>query len=440
MNALQKLIATSAMALISLSCTQKFGDFRDLTPTPPMGWNSWDAYGVTVTEQEVRDITDYMAENLLQYGWEYVVVDGAWNSPLNDSIPRTFDEYGRDYPAINRFPSSAGGQGFKPLADYIHSKGMKFGLHKMRGIPRWMVEQKVPIKGAPGITADMIASERDLCAWSDGSLTVEASRPGAQEYYNSLFELYAQWGVDFVKYDDLSAPIYHGDEVELIRNAIEACGRPMVLSTSPGETPVEAAPHLRTHANMWRTVNDVWDHWFQIEHIMEVHEKWYPFIGDGCWPDCDMLPIGRLNVRGSNNPPRQTRLTPDEQLSTVSFFSIVRSPLIFGGDILSMDPETLSLLTNPDIIEMNQRGRAPRQVRRDSNELVVSSDAPGGGIYAAVFNLSAEPRNISVALSDLGIHGKRKAKDLWSGITFKVSDVLSLESIPSHGCRVVRIK
>ncbi len=437
---MNKTLTTLFVLLPLLACGHKTGDFHDLTPTPPMGWNSWDAYGVTVNEQEIRDITDYMAEKLLPLGWEYVVIDGAWNSPLTDSIPRIKDEYGREYPAINRFPSSANWQGFKPLADYVHSKGMKFGLHKMRGIPRWMVEQKVPIKGAPGITADMIASDRNLCQWSDGCLTVEASRPGAQEYYNSIFELYAQWGVDFVKYDDLSAPYYHDDEVELIRNAIEACGRPMVLSTSPGETPVEAAAHLKAHANMWRTVNDVWDHWFQIEHIMEVHEKWYPYIGEGCWPDCDMLPRGRLNVRGSNNPPRQTRLTPDEQLSTMSFFSIVRSPLIFGGDILSMDPETLKMLTNADIIRMNQNGSSPRQLRRDKEELVVVSDAPGGGVYTAVFNLSKEPRDITVSLADIGLSGKGKAKDLWSGYEFKISGEVKLEGIPSHGCRVLRIK
>ena len=428
------------MLLLLLSCTEKHGDFRDLTPTPPMGWNSWDAYGITVNEQEIRDITDYMAEHLLRYGWEYVVIDGAWNSPLSDSIPRIRDEYGRNYPAVNRFPSSANRQGFKPLADYVHAKGLKFGLHNMRGIPRWMVAEKVPIKGAPGITADMIASERNLCQWSDGHLTVEASRPGAQEYYNSLFELYAEWGVDFVKYDDLSAPYYHDDEVELIRNAIEACGRPMVLSTSPGETPVEAAGHLRAHANMWRTVNDVWDHWFQIEHIMEVHEGWYPYIGDGCWPDCDMLPLGRLNVRGSKNPPRQTRLTKDEQLSTFSFFSIVRSPLIFGGDILSMDPETLAMLTNADIIAMNQQGNAPRQLRRDKQELVVVSDAPGRGVYTALFNLTEEPRTMAVPLSDLGLKGKCRARDLWNGSEYSCSDTLKLEAVPPHGCRVFKLR
>ena len=435
-----KIIALCGAALLLAACTHKFGDFRDLTPVPPMGWNSWDAYGVTVNEQEIRDITDYMAEHLLKYGWEYVVVDGGWGSTLCDRVAFVKDEWGRTYPAVNRFPSSADWKGFKPLADYVHSKGLKFGLHRMRGIPRRMVEDKMPIKGAPGITADMIASERNLCAWSDGNLTVEASRPGAQEYYNSIFELYAEWGVDFVKYDDLSAPYYHDDEVELIRNAIEACGRPMVLSTSPGETPVAAAEHLKAHANMWRTVNDVWDHWFQIAHIMEVHEKWYPYIGEGGWPDCDMLPLGRLNVRGSNNPARQTRLTPDEQLSTMSFFSIVRSPLIFGGDILSMDDATLAMLTNADIIEMNQHGSSPRQLRRDANELVVVSQAPHGGVYVAAFNLSAEPRDMSVELADLGLKGRCKARDLWEGSSFKVSGTLDLSAIPSHGCRVLRIK
>ena len=148
------------------------------------------------------------------------------------------DEYGRYLPALNRFPSAKDNMGFKALADYIHNKGLKFGIHIMRGIPKFAVENKLPIKGTNDITADQIYSTEDQCKWLQDNYTILADKPGAQEYYNSLFELYADWGVDFVKVDDLSAPIYHGGEVELIRNAIDHCGRPIVLSTSPVQLPL----------------------------------------------------------------------------------------------------------------------------------------------------------------------------------------------------------
>ena len=182
-------------------------------------------------------------------GWEYIVVDIRWYvqndkaGGYNEKDPVfSIDNYGRYIPAVNRFPSSVGGQGFKPLADYIHTKGLKFGIHLMRGIPKLAVQKKMPVKGT-NITADQIYNTELLCTWLGDNYTVNAAANGAQEYYNSLFELYAIWGVDFVKIDDLSRP-YHQDEIEMIRKAIDRCGRPIVLSTSPGETPLNKADHV----------------------------------------------------------------------------------------------------------------------------------------------------------------------------------------------------
>ncbi|WP_278021199.1 glycoside hydrolase family 27 protein [Flavobacterium ginsengisoli] len=259
-------------------------EFKQWAQTPPMGWNSWDCYGPTVEEHEVKANADYMAKELKKFGWEYIVVDIRWfvendkAGGYNQTDPRyVMDQYGRYLPAVNRFPSAKDGQGFKPLADYIHKKGLKFGIHIMRGIPKKAVEDKLPIKGANGITADQVYSTALQCEWLRDNYTVVADKPGAQEYYDSIFELYAQWGVDFIKIDDLSRP-YHEGEINLIRNAIDKCGRKIVLSTSPGETPIEAAPHVTTHANMWRMVDDVWDTWPHITHLMDVAQKWYPHI------------------------------------------------------------------------------------------------------------------------------------------------------------------
>jgi hypothetical protein len=398
-------------------------DFKQWAQTPPMGWNSWDCYGPTVTEQEVKANADYMAAHLKKYGWEYIVVDIRWfvendkAGGYNQTDPRyVMDEYGRYLPAVNRFPSAANGQGFKALADYVHSKGLKFGIHIMRGVPVQAVNKKLPIKGT-GVTADQIYTTELQCRWLKDNYTIVATKPGAQEYYNSIMELYASWGVDFIKVDDLSRP-YHEAEINLIRNAIDKTGRPIVLSTSPGETPIDKAEHVKEHANMWRMVDDVWDVWKDLPHLMKVAEKWYPYIQPGTWPDCDMIPLGRISIRGERGKDRQSRLTHDEQYSLITFFTIFKSPLMFGGDMPSLDPFTQSLLTNEAVLKMHSEGTEVKQIFQQDGKVAVTSFNPKTKErYLAVFNLSDSktPVEVSVNLSDLGISKKCKVKNMWTG-------------------------
>nr|WP_321406024.1 glycoside hydrolase family 27 protein [uncultured Carboxylicivirga sp.] len=399
-------------------------DFKQWAKTPPMGWNSWDCYGPTVQEHEIKANADYMAENLKDYGWEYVVVDIRWfventkSHGYNQTDPvYVMDEYGRYMPAVNRFPSAADGSGFKALGDYIHNKGLKFGIHIMRGIPKMAVDQKLPIKGADGITADQIYTTENQCKWLKDNYTIVADKPGAQEYYNSIFELYAEWGVDFIKIDDLSAPIYHADEIDLIRKAIDNCGRQIVLSTSPGETPVDAAAHVSENANMWRMVNDVWDSWWHIRHLMEVSQDWYQYIKPGTWPDCDMIPLGRLSIRGEVGDDRMTNLTQDEQYTLMTFFTIFRSPLMFGGDLPSNDDFTLSLLTNKEVLKMHAQSSQVRQLYlKDDKAAVTSKNEAEGSTYLALFNLSDNSeQEVDVKFADLGLSGKLKITNLWTG-------------------------
>ncbi|MDH6341377.1 alpha-galactosidase [Parabacteroides sp. PFB2-12] len=418
-------------ALLLSSCGQKQvervafqqGEFKEWAATPPMGWNSWDCYGPTVMEHEVKANADYMAENLKEFGWEYVVVDIRWfvendkAGGYNQTDPRyVLDEYGRYQPATNRFPSSANGKGFKELADYVHSKGLKFGIHIMRGIPKEAVEKKLPILGAEGVTADQIYSTELQCRWLRDNYTVVADRPGAQEYYNSIFNLYADWGVDFVKIDDITRP-YHQPEIELVRNAIDQCGRPIVLSLSPGKTPLEDAEHVREHANMWRMVDDVWDLWRDITHLLDVAQGWYPYITPGTWPDCDMIPLGRISVRGERGEDRMTRLTPDEQYTLMTLFTIFRSPLMFGGDLPSNDDFTLSLLTNKEVLKMHRESTDVQQLFQQDNKVAIASRNPNTQeAYLAIFNIDDEKaQEIAVNLKDLGLNGDCKVTNMWTG-------------------------
>lgn len=399
------------------------GEFKTWAQTPPMGWNSWDCYGPTVEEHEVKANADYMAKELKEFGWEYIVVDIRWfvendkAGGYNQTDPRyVLDEYGRYLPAVNRFPSAAGGNGFKELADYVHGKGLKFGIHIMRGIPKEAVEKKLPIKGANGVTADQIYTTELQCKWLRDNYTIVADKPGAQEYYNSIFDMYADWGVDFIKIDDISRP-YHKAEIELIRKAIDQCGRPIVLSLSPGETPVEDAAHVKEHANMWRMVDDVWDLWRDIKHLLDVSQGWYPYIAPGTWPDCDMIPLGRISIRGERGEDRMTRLTRDEQYTLMTLFTIFRSPLMFGGDLPSNDNFTLSLLTNKEVLKMHRESTDVSKLFQDSTKVAITSRHPEThDVYLALFNITDdETLNIPVNLKDLGLNGDVEVVNIWTG-------------------------
>ncbi|KOS08268.1 alpha-galactosidase [Flavobacterium akiainvivens] len=422
-------------------------EFKEWAQTPPMGWNSWDCYGPTVEEHEVKANADYMAKELKSYGWEYVVVDIRWfvendkAGGYNQTNPiYVIDQYGRYQPATNRFPSAKGEKGFKELADYVHSKGLKFGIHIMRGIPKKAVEEKMPIKGTNGITADQIYSTELQCEWLKDNYTIVASKPGAQEYYNSIFELYAAWGVDFIKIDDLSRP-YHEGEINLIRNAIDNCGRKIVLSTSPGETPVEKAAHVKSHANMWRMVDDVWDTWPHITHLMEVCQKWYPYIAPGTWPDCDMIPLGRISVRGERGEDRMTRLTKDEQYTLMTLFTIFRSPLFFGGDLPSNDAFTKSLLTNKDVLKMHSESTAVKQLfQKDGKVAITSKNSKTGETYLAIFNMSDTPNvNVQVNLAELGVKEGAEITDMWSGKSLGKASAQFAQPLAPHASTLIKI-
>lgn len=452
------VVAISVIALVFQSCnsykkttksTVVNESFKDWAKTPPMGWNSWDCYGPTVREHEIKSNTDYMAEHLKEFGWEYVVVDIRWyventkSHGYNQKDPiYVLDEYGRYIPAVNKFPSAVNGEGFKPLADYVHSKGLKFGIHLMRGIPKVAVENRLPIKGTNGITADQVFSTENQCKWLRDNYTIVANKPGAQEYYNSIFELYAEWGVDFVKIDDLSAPIYHEAEIELIRNAIDNSGRKMVLSTSPGETPVAAGQHVSEHANMWRMVNDVWDSWWHINHLMEVSQDWYSYIKPGTWPDCDMIPLGRLSIRGEVGNDRMTNLTKDEQYTLMSFFTIFKSPLFFGGDLPSNDAFTLSLLINKEVLKMHAESSDVRQLYKEKGKLAISSKNKKENLtYLALFNTSdALNLDVSVNLADLGFTNKVKISNMWSGEIVGVFKEDFYQNLPPHASGLYKIE
>jgi len=410
--------AAGAPSLAFAAKSKSTSSAAGLAPTPPMGWNSWNSFGPTITEAQALENADIMVAKLLPFGYNVFTVDIQWYEPNANSYEYrkdaelTMDQYGRLQPAPNRFPSAANGAGFKKLADQIHARGMKFGIHLMRGIPRQAVRLNTPILGTK-LRAQDIADTKAICEWNGDMYGVDMTKPGAQEYYNSVFKQYAAWGVDFVKMDDMSRPYERNwPEVEAAHKAIAASGRPIVLSLSPGEMDLRWANHVPHYAQMWRISDDFWDEWRLLNDQFQRLENWNPVMGANSWPDADMLPLGRLALGA-----RDTKFTPDEQQTLMSLWSIARSPLIMGGDLRHLDAKTLALLTNPEVLAVNQRSRDNHPHRADAGTRIWSArSADKRNLqYLALFNTSDAPTEIVFDLSRLDLGNRSVAvRDLWA--------------------------
>jgi len=434
--------------------------YTEVALTPPMGWNSYNCFGAAVVESEVRANADFMAKHLKNYGWQYVVIDYCWyyphppksvqENPPQFNLPQDgapvpwmpMDEYGRLLPDPRKFPSSVNGHGFNPIADYIHSLGLKFGIHLMRGIARQAIWLNTPVKGVEGIKASMIADTNSICTWLNLMYGVDMTKKGAQDYYNSLFELYASWDVDFVKVDNINAGEgegpYRKEEAEAYRKAIDHCGRPMVLSFSSGLS-YENAEHIRKYGNMWRISSDFWDTWEQLKAQFPLCAQWAHISAPKSWPDADMLPIGNLRLRGPFGKPGKSNFTIEEQYTHMTLWSIFRSPLMIGGNLPDADELLLKLITNEKVLEVNQHAENSREVFNENDQVIWMADVPGTrDKYVALFNLGEEPKEIGFAFSNFKLSNKYKVRDLW-----KKKDIGTFENelkvtVPFHGARLYK--
>lgn len=428
--------------------------FHAFAPTPPMGWNSYDAYGDSVVEEEVLANAKYVKENLLKYGWNYVVVDFRWYDPEptgNDMVlnqRRTgaklaSDAFGRMVPAENRFPSSAGGKGFKPLADQLHAMGLKFGFHYMRGIPRQSVNAKTPIEGSEFTAADA-GDPRNTCGWCPDMYGVRNNEAG-QAWYDAMFKLYASWGLDFIKVDDFSNP-YRQPEIEMVRKAIDKCGRAIVLSTSAGPTPVNKAEHVKTHANMWRISADYWDTWTKLNAQFDLMNSWKDVAMPGAYPDADMLPLGRLCIRSkAGGDDRKSRYTPDEQITIMSFWCLAPSPLMLGGNLPDNSPQDLALITNDEVLAINQdplvkpASRISQSGQGNQKTEVWMRDLKDGARAAGLFNRSDKEAAITLEWDAAKLEGKWIARDLWQHKDLGPFENKLTLTVPAHGTALLKL-
>lgn len=416
-----------------------------LAQTPPLGWNSRDCFGLGVAEWAVRENADFMASRLVSYGWEYVVVDGEWYNATagregyDDRAALDMDPNARLLPSANRFPSAAMGRGFKSLADYVHRVGLKFGIRIMRGIPRQAVNINTPILGSSARAQD-VADTNDTCSWNANMYGVNPDKPGAQAYYDSIARLYADWGVDFLKADDMTNP-YHSGEIALLRRALDRFAPNIVLSLAPGPAPMQQAGDLAQAAQMWNIAQDPTDRWDDIAAMFQLCGTWSAYGGPGCWPYAGSLPFGKLDMKSERlaGGGRRSRLATGEQAAALTLWAIFGSPLFFGGHLPQSPPETVALLTNEGALRLLSMARGGRPISRNGDVVTWAAAQPDGVRYAALFNLSHSGTAATVPLTQFNIPLPCDIRDVWARQALPPTfDSLKL-AVPAHGVRLIQL-
>jgi len=437
---------------------------QTIAPTPPLGWNSWDSYGLTIDEDQFKANAEVLA-SLEQFGWKYMVIDEGWYmaNPAGKNLEQRqyrWNANGLLIPVPDRYPSAANGAGFKPLADWLHAQGLKFGIHIVRGIPRQVVAANLPIAGTNFHAADA-ADTTSPCPWDEGNWGIKDNAAG-QAYYDSMLRLYASWGLDFLKVDCIATNPWRPTEIRQIAEAIRKTGRPIVLSLSPGPTALDHNAEVAKYAQMWRITGDHWDGWtlpaiaagneypFGLEGAFDRLAQWYVYTNPGNWPDADMLPEGWLGPSPGLGPARQSRLTPDEERTEFTLWAVARSPLILGGNLTRLDNFTRSLYTNQTVLFVNQNASYSRPVDtaqlgagfQNARVWRATVSEPGDRGYAeffAFFNLSTNPVTLHTTWKQLGLDNqKHSAQNAWDDSETKDSKDITVTLAP-HGCALYQV-
>jgi hypothetical protein len=444
-------------AVATMACAQTVRPqlpFYKFAPTPPIGWNSYDAFGDTVTEAEVMANAKYVKKNLLSHGWNYIVIDFRWYDPdppgndfllnkLRSGAKLPADRFGRLLPAVNRFPSSDNGEGFMPLADKLHKMGLKFGVHYMRGIPEQAVRAATPIADSQFTAADAGDPSRPG-EWCPDMFAVRNNAAG-QAWYDSLFKLFAAWGVDFVKVDDIS-PNYRTAESEMIRRAIDKSGRAIVYSISAGPPAQKDAENVVTHTNMWRISSDFWDRWSSLNRQFDLMYPWHDFIGPGHYADADMIPLGHIAIRSkAGGDDRVSRFSHDEQILLMSFWCLAPSPLMLGGNLPDNAPWDLSLLTNDEVLALDQdplvkpATRVSQEGPPKARTEVWVRELKDGNRAVGFFNRGEKAADVTLHWDEGSFSGKWIARDLWQHKNLGKFDTKLTMQVPAHGAVLLKL-
>ncbi len=377
--------------------TIKVGDLLALTP--PMGWNSWNAGGLTVSDEKVRSSANSLLQNGLQnHGWTYINVDDGWESPKRAANGEIVTN--------EKFPD------MKALSTYLHQNGLKFGVYS-----------------SPGPTT---------CGGYMASYQHEVQDATS----------YASWGVDYLKYDICSYRVIMAGDTTLagaqkpfyvMRDALQQQNRDIVYSLSQyGQRNIWAWGR-KVNGNLWRTTGDITDTWASLYNIgFTQQEKTTAYTAPGSWNDPDMLVIGYVGWGNLHN----TRLTPDEQYTHISLWSMLSAPLLLGCDLSKLDAFTLNLITNDEVIAVDQDPKASsaKRVLKTADYEVWVKDLEDGSKAVGLFNTSATNTMATIDWKTLGINGSYAIRDLWRQKDLAKSDKQFTSLVPLHGVRLIKIK
>lgn len=437
------LLAGAAPALAADAATQGGAAGQ----TPVLGWSSWSFIRKDPTAANIEGQALALHRSGLQeLGYRYVNLDDFWYQCPNANGPKV-DPYGRWVIDATRFPERHGVNGIKAVADYVHSLGLKFGIYLTPGVSKVAVAAKSRIKGTR-YTVDQIA-EPDIPEANyncGGMVGINFAKPGAQQYVNSWADMFAAWGVDFVKLDGVG----NGNvaDIEAWDRAIRQSGRPMLLDVTDGIFTTAIAPTLMRHASQWEMLPDIecydCEHggssypltsWPNIAARFQWASELQPYAGPGHFNDYDSIEVGNGSHDG---------LTPDERKTQLSLWALAAAPLILGTDLTHLDPQDLKLLRNTAVLAVDQDSIAAKMVANyhEDGPRVFAKTEPNGDVVIGLFNLADKAQRVSVRADVAGLPGSARgyvADDLWAGraVTFKGPFIAAM--VPAHGVVLYRV-
>jgi len=427
-------ISTPA-SVTAATATDSLGPAGEAARKPYMGWSSYSMQvyktGSWITADQLIAQSDAMHKKLQSYGYKYINIDAGWNGGI--------DEYGRPVPSKTLFPN-----GLQAVIDHIHKNGQKVGLYSIPGISQALLDANLPVYGAPGCTTGDLAKQplQQGDYWGFG-YRIDMTKPCAQKYIDSIADVFGEWGVDFLKFDSVTPGSGHNDLSLDARDEVkgwsQALARHKIWLELSWALDVNYADHWKQWANGWRLDWDVECYcpgealtaWPNIARLFPKVADWWRHGGPGGWNDLDSLDVGNGTMDG---------LTKDERRTAATLRAISAAPFYVGNDLTNLDAYGIELLTNPEVIAVNQAGRPAQPVSTKSNRQVWYSLNADSSYTVALFNLGTTEANMTANFADLGLDGSAEVRDLWAKKDLgRFATGYTAATVPPHGARLFKV-
>ncbi|MEV6610753.1 glycoside hydrolase family 27 protein [Kutzneria sp. NPDC051319] len=425
------LLATGGPAMAQPQTSEDRGHHPTISRTPPMGWSSWSSLHGNISEAIIEAQAKVQHDVLQKHGYQYVNIDAGWTAGV--------DQYGRNAWDTTKFPD-----GIPAVAKYVHGLDLKFGIYMVPGVPKAAVAANSPIKGTPYHIQDVIDPTQPGNTAADGAGKLDFSKPGAAAYVQSQADLLASWGVDYIKMDFVGpgggrVPTDNRTDVQQWRKALDATHRPIHLELS-NSLSFENAAVWQKYSNGWRIEGDIecYSHCVGLTNWgvraslrWDDAPKWVPFAGPGHWNDLDSLEIGNGATDG---------LSTDEKQSVMTLWAIEASPLLLGTDLTKLVPDDVKMITNDEVIAVDQAGRVAHPLSQATKQQVWVSDNHNGSYTVALFNLGDAPATVTANWTDLAPHRHSAfVRDVWTHRNLGVARDSFSATLAPHASRLLTV-